>query len=209
MSAPTATSNGALADTGPDREPLEDKLRKLLPKPIKDENKEALEKIAAGVRAREDAECARKKADEEILSGLTILDPDLRSMHNVCDAHRVIGKELRRADGQPVRRIVKPPMKKTDAPIQEEPADDLGPSGICTAESVQYPSKHPRPKSGRKVVWDMDRPDKDSFIRRTVEEAGEFLPHRGGEADPKAVDLVLKMMERLHVSANALAEASR
>jgi len=39
-----------------------------------------------------DAEGAMKKADEEIVSGLKILDPDLKRLHKVCDAHDIIAR---------------------------------------------------------------------------------------------------------------------
>lgn len=203
MIAPTAIPENAQSLSGPDGERVKERLGKLLPSPITDRNKEALQMIAAGVRSKREAERAKETADQEIVSGFQILDPELKRLHNVCKAHCVVGEELERADGQPIRRIVKPPKKRTDARVRKDPTEDLTPSdqsdGICTEQ---------RPKSGRKVKWDVDRPDEDSFIRRTVEEVGE-LPDRGGEPHPKAIDLLLTMMERLRVSAATLAEALR
>jgi hypothetical protein len=85
MSAPDAIPENAESFSGRDRERLKEKLRKLLPHTLTDENKEGLEKIASGVRIKIEAERAKKEADDAIVSGLKILDPDLIRMHNVCE----------------------------------------------------------------------------------------------------------------------------
>jgi hypothetical protein len=209
MSAPDAIPENAESFSGRDRERLKEKLRKLLPHTLTDENKEGLEKIASGVRIKIEAERAKKEADDAIVSGLKILDPDLIRMHNVCEAHRVIGKELGRADGQPVRRIVKPPKEQADTPVQNDATEDLRrPEDSVSTETEQPFQRPPAVNSahlGRKMKW--DRLDEDSFIKKAVEEAGEFLPVRGGEAHPKAVILLSKLMDRLRVPAVSLAEA--
>lgn len=194
MSAPIAMPDGVQPGSGQNPVPLEDRLRKLLSTPITDRTKEALEKIASGIRAK-------KEADDEIVSGLKILEPDLRRVHKVCEAHRVIGEELGRADGQPVRRIVKPPKRKTDAPVQEMPTENLRPPEATvsteTEQQVQLPVDVNSPQMGRKVKWKEDRIDEDSFILRAVEEAIEYLPACGGEPHPKAHILLAKLKNGL------------
>lgn len=201
MSAPTAIPDNAQSLSGPDGERVTERLRNLLPSPITDRDKDGLEKIASGVRSNIDAERAKKRADDEIVAGLKILDPDLIRMHKVCEAHRVIGEELGRADGQPVRRIVNPPKKKTDAPIQEEPTEDLRrPEATVSTETehpVQSAAEASPPHQGRKVTWNADRLDEDSYIQRALEEATEYLPVCDGEPHPKARILISKLTDRL------------
>lgn len=189
MSAPTAIPENAqsLPRSGGDR--LKERLQKLLPSPITDRNKEALQKIATGVRLKIDAEGAKKKADEEIVSGLKILDPDLRRLQKVCDAHDIIGEELGQADGQPVRRIVKPPKK--DLRLQKAPVSTE------TEQPVQPAADASPPHQGRKVKWNDDRLDEDSYIKRAVEEAMEYLPVSEGEPHPMARSLVSQLRARL------------
>jgi hypothetical protein len=211
MTAPAPMPEGDQPRSEQDGEQLKVDLRELLPKPVTGANEEALEKIASGVRSKIDAERAKKEADGTIFSGLKILDPDLIRMHNVCEALRVIGKKLGRADGQPVRRIVKPPKKKTDAPVQAEPTEERRGSEDSVSAETEQPFQPPTAVDsvhlGRKMNW--DRLDEDSFIKKTVEEAGEFLPVRGGEAHPKAVILLSKLMDRLRVPAVSLAKATK
>jgi hypothetical protein len=121
MSAPAAVIDNAQPISGLEEDLLKERLRKLQPSPLSDRVKEGVEKIAAGVRLKINSEVSNWHADDEIRSGLGILKHDLQRMHKVGDAHRVIGQALGRADGQPARRIAKPPRKKTDAPIREEP----------------------------------------------------------------------------------------
>ncbi len=201
MSAPTAIPENAQSLSGPDGERLQERLRKLLPSPITDRNKEGLEKIASGVRLNIDAERTKQEADDKIVAGLEILDPYLILMHKVCEEHLIIVEELGQADGQPVRRIVNPPKKKTDAPILEESAEDLrrreATVNAESEQSVQPAADASPPHHGRKVKWDDDRLEEDSYIQRAVEEAMEYLPVCSGEPHPKARILISKLMDRL------------
>lgn len=201
MIAPTAIPENAQSLFGSGGDRLKERLQKLLPSPITDRNKEALQKIATGARSKIDAEGTMKKADEEIVSGFKILDPDLKRLHKVCEAHDIIGEELGRADGQPVRRIIKPPRKKMDAPIQEEPSQDpRSPTATLNTETeqrVQPAADASPPHQGRKVKWNDDRLDEDSYIKRALEEAAEYLPVCDGEPHPMARSLVSQLRDRL------------
>jgi hypothetical protein len=189
MSAPAAMPENAESLSGSGGDRLKERLQKLLPSPITDRNKEALQKIDTGVRSKIDAEGAMKKADEEIVSGLKILDPDLKRLHKVCDAHDIIGEELGRADGQPVRRMVKPPKKDLRLPEATVSTD--------TEQPVQPAADASPPHQGRKVKWNDDRLDEDSYIKRAVEEAMDYLPVCDGEPHPMARSLVSQLRDRL------------
>ena len=187
MSAPAAMPENAESVSGSGGDRLKERLQKLLPSPITDRNKEALQKIATGVRLKIDAEGAMKKADEEIVSGLKILDRDLRRLHKVCDAHDIIGEELGLADGGRRRMVTaQEDLRLPEATVSTD-----------TEQPVQPAADASPPHQGRKVKWNDDRLDEDSYIKRAVEEAMDYLPVCDGEPHPMARSLVSQLRDRL------------
>ncbi len=210
MTAPVAMPDGALPDSGQNREPLEDRLRKLLSPPITEEMEEGLEKIASGVRCKNKAASDSDNADASIRDGFRTIEAGLKHTHNCCKAQKVISEELGKADAQPVRRIVSPPKKKV-AKVPKEPEEDQalseGFADSATGQPVRPCTTEGPSRRGRKVKWEQDREDIDAFITRTVEDSEWHLPLRGGEAHPRAVDLLLGLIKHLRVPPGSLAEA--
>lgn len=209
MTAPSAMPDGAQPGSGQNREPLEERLRKLLPPPITPEDEKGIEKIASGVRGKIRAACDSDDANSSIGDGLRSIEPGLRRTHNWCSAQKAIGEELGKADDQPVRRIVSPPQKKVTTVPREPEEDQASPEGFPVSSTGQpAPSATVNPSHcGRKVKWEQDREDIDAFIARTVEDSEWHLPFRGGEAHPRAVELLLSLIKHLGVPPGPLAEA--
>jgi len=208
MSAPVVVLDGGQSSSGQNRDLLEDRLRKLLPPLITSEDERWIEKIASGVSGKIKAASDSESADSSIGEGLRAIEPSLKCTHNWCTAQRVIGEELGKAYDQPVRRIVSPPQKKVakvpKAP-EEDPASSEEFANSATDQPVQPAAVVNPVHLGRKMKW--DRLDEDSYIKEAVDEAGEYLPVRSGEAHPKAVILLSRLMNRLGVPVAALAEA--
>lgn len=200
MSAPSAIAGGAQPGSGQNREPLKDKLRKLVPPPITKEIEEELEKIASGVRAKINAASDSDNADGSIRDGLRTIEPGLKHTRSWCKAQRIIGEELGKADDQPVRRIVSPPQKNV-ATVPKEPEEDQASSeesaDIATEQPVQAAVDNSPPRKGRRMKWADDRIDEDAYIQRAFEEAMEYLPVCDGEPHPKARILVAKLIDGL------------
>lgn len=208
MSAPSAMPAGTQPDPEQNREPLEDRLRKLLSPPITEEMEEGLEEIASGVRGKIKAAADNDNADSSISDGLRTIESGLKFTHNWCKAQRVIGQELGKADDQPVRRIVSPPQEKVAA-LHKDPEEDQASSEEFPVSSMGQPapSMTVNPSlRGRKVKWEQDREDIDAFIARTVEDSEWHLPFRGGEAHPRAIDLLLSLIKHLGVPPGPLAQ---
>lgn len=206
MSAPTTMPDGSQPGSGQTRQPLVERLIELLPSPLSERNKEGLAKVAAGVRSTIEVELRKKKADDEMVSGFKILEPDLKFMRNVCKAHCVIGEEIGRADGQPVRRILDGPKQKHVAlpTVPEEESDPSGEGESSTAPQLIPLAATARIPRGRKVNWDQETLSDDGFIGRAVEEAGLRFPGQGTEVDAQAAEFVSRLIRRLNVDPRRL-----
>jgi hypothetical protein len=212
MSAPVAMPDGTQSCSRQNQEPLEERLRKLLPPPITSEDEKEIEKIASGVRGKIKVAADSDNADSSIGEGLRAIEAGLKYTHNWCTAQKVIGEELGKADDQPVRRIVSPPQKKVTT-VPKEPEEDQASSEEFADSALDQPVRPSTALSpsrrGRKMKWEQDREDVDAFIARTVEDSEWHLPFRDGEAHPRAVDLLSRLIKHLGVPSESLVEALR
>lgn len=210
MTAPTPTPDCALAVPAQPREPLEARLRELLSPPVTAEIEAGLAKIVSGVRAKLKTASVLADADASMADGLRTVEQRLKNAHNWLKAQKVIGEELGRADGQPVRRILCPPQKeeaKVPKEAEEDQASFEGSAASMTNQPVGPKTTASSSLPGRRMKWDQDREEADAFIARTVEDSEFHLPSRGYEAHPKSVDLVISLIRHLRVHPDSLAAA--